>query len=48
MKTYLLLQDGTIGALWNGIAEVGETVTVSLHDENGNEIKKTGIVEAVL
>jgi len=48
MKTYLLLQDGTIGALWDGIAEIGEYVTVLLHDENGNEIKITGIVEAVL
>jgi hypothetical protein len=48
MKTFLLLQDGTVGALYDGRAEVGEVVTVVLHTENGVEILVDGIVEEVL
>lgn len=48
MKAIVLLVDGTVGEIIHGIAEVGETVTVKLHDENGNFIEVAGIVEAVL
>jgi hypothetical protein len=42
----VLLTDGTVGTV--EAAEVGETVTVSLHDENGMPIEVTGTVEEIL
>jgi len=42
----VLLKDGTVGTVYT--AEVGDTVTVSLHDENGMPIRVTGVVEAIL
>lgn len=46
MSTYLL-KDGTAGTATAG-HEVGETVTVQLHDENGMPIERTGEVVEVL
>lgn len=48
MKIIVLLTDGTVGEVTQGAAETGETVTVKLHDENGNFIEVVGVVEAVL
>lgn len=45
--TYVILETGTIGAV-NGEAEIGETVTVLAHDENGATRKETGVVAEVL
>ena len=42
----VLLKDGTVGEVET--AEVGEIVTVSLHDENGMPIKATGEVVEIL
>jgi len=42
----VLLKDGTVGEV--EAAEVGEIVTVSLHDENGMPIKATGEVVEIL
>ena len=42
----VLLNDGTVGEVET--AEVGEIVTVSLHDENGMPIKATGEVVEIL
>jgi hypothetical protein len=40
------LSDGTCGEI--DTAKVGQTVTVSLHNENGLPIESTGIVEEIL
>ena len=50
MKTYSVLLIGdTVGDMRQERApEVGDHVTVSLHDENGMPIKVTGVVEEVL
>ena len=48
MKTYLVLENGTIGALWDGIAEVGQIVTVKLYNENGDVMYVTGTVKVVI
>jgi hypothetical protein len=49
MKYTLLLDDQTVGTIHQDTAPtVGETVTVALHDENGNQIQKTGAVSEVL
>lgn len=42
----VLLKDGTVGTVYT--AEIGDTVTVSLHDENGCQIKVQGVVVAIL
>ena len=42
----VLLNDGTIGEIEK--AEEGQTVTVKLHDENGNFIEKEGVVIEIL
>lgn len=38
----------TTGVVVSGVAEVGETVTVNLHDENGMPVQQTGVVVEVL
>lgn len=43
---YVLLTDGTVGKV--DTAEVGQEATVSLHDENGNNIEVVGVVEEIL
>ena len=45
--TTVLLQDHTIGAI-DFTAEVGDTVTVSLQDENGLPLDVTGVIEEIL
>ena len=42
----VLLTNGTVGTV--EMAEVGNMVTVKLHDENGMSIEVTGIVEEIL
>ena len=48
----VVLEDGTVGEIvtnqqdWNKV--IGETFTVSLRDENGNWIHKSGIVEDII
>jgi hypothetical protein len=42
----VLLKDGTTGKV--DCAEVGDKVTVALHDENGMPIEVSGIVEEIL
>lgn len=46
-KFTVALEDGTVGAVCEEV-EIGETVTVSLRDENGMPIQKTGVVAEVL
>lgn len=46
MKT-ILLEDGTVGKTDEDV-NVGDTVTVSLHDENGMPIEATGVVKDIL
>lgn len=52
MEKYTVLIDAdgyTVGALYADEApEVGEVVTVELHDENGDGIDVTGVVIEVL
>lgn len=43
----VLLTDGTVGRV-EGPASVGDSVTVHLHDENGNPIERTGTVQEIL
>ena len=43
----VILTSGTIGTT-SDVAEVGDTVTVTLHDENGMPITETGEVAEVL
>lgn len=38
----------TTGVVVAGVAAVGETVTVELHDENGMSAQQTGVVVEVL
>jgi hypothetical protein len=38
----------TVGTVVRGVAEEGQTVTVELHDENGNPVQQTGVVVEVL
>jgi hypothetical protein len=45
-KMKVLLVSGTVGEV--GEAKVGEVVIVTLHDENGIEIKEKGEVEEIL
>lgn len=42
----VLLKDGTVGKV--DYAEIGDTVDVTLHDENGIPIEVHGIVEDIL
>lgn len=46
MRT-VLLKDGTVGKV-DDACEIGDTVNVSLHDENGMRIEVSGIVEDIL
>lgn len=46
IKMTVLLKDGTVGKVDH--AEIGDTVTVKFHDENGMPIEVTGIVEDIL
>lgn len=50
MKTTVYLQSGTVGEVISTEAEIkeGQTVTVSLHDENGILIKETGVIKEIL
>jgi len=45
----VLLEDGTVGTIVTAkeISD-GDMVTVTLHDENGHEIEKTGPVADIL
>ena len=43
----ILLTSGTVGITTDGV-EAGDTVTVRLHDENGNPSTETGVVAEVL
>ena len=43
----VILTSGTVGTTTTEAA-VDDAVTVTLHDENGNGITETGIVEEVL
>lgn len=43
----VLLTDGTVGRVERP-ASVGDRVTAFLHDENGNPIERTGVVQEVL
>lgn len=43
----VLLKSGTVGKVGDA-CEIGDTVTVSLHDENGTQIEVSGIVEDIL
>ena len=45
--TTVLLTSGTVGTT-SETAEVGQTVTVKLHDENGSSISETGEVAEIL
>lgn len=45
--TTVLLTSGTVGTT-SETAEVGQTVTVKLHDENGGSISETGEVAEIL
>ena len=50
-KTQVAIEvDGEIatGVVESGVAAVGETVTVELHDENGMPVQQTGVVVEVL
>jgi hypothetical protein len=50
MKAMIRLEDDTCGTVWDieKEPEIGETVTVSLRDENGNLLEATGKVAEVL
>lgn len=43
----ILLTNQTVGQ-FNGDCEIGDTVTVSLHDENGLPIEVIGEVEGII
>ncbi|MDE2472699.1 MAG: hypothetical protein KGL35_29245 [Bradyrhizobium sp.] len=43
----VLLTSGTVGTTKNTV-EIGDTVTVTLNDENGNSITESGVVEEVM
>jgi hypothetical protein len=47
MKT-VLLNDQTVGTTDQQDVEIGDTVVVDLHDENGMPIQVEGIVEEIL
>lgn len=42
----VLLEDGTVGEVET--ANVGDEVTVKLHDENGMPVMKRGLVKEIL
>ncbi|WP_318366984.1 hypothetical protein [Enterobacter sp.] len=48
IKYTVLLSDGTVGDICAEVVEIGQEVAVDLHDENGNPISVTRIVEEVL
>jgi hypothetical protein len=43
----VLLTSGTVGTT-QGSADIGDTVTIELHDENGMPIRETGEVAEIL
>ncbi len=43
----VLLTSGTVGTI-QGSADIGDTVTIELHDENGMPIRETGEVAEIL
>lgn len=45
--SHVLLKDGTDGSL-DGDCEVGDTVTVRLHDKDGLPVEVTGKVAVIL
>ena len=45
-KMTVLLEDGTVGTVES--AEIGKVSTVSLLDENDNDIEDTGVVVEIL
>ncbi|HFQ6947256.1 TPA: hypothetical protein ACHSL7_002217 [Klebsiella pneumoniae] len=47
-KFTVLLNDDTVGTLTADSVDEGQTVTVNLHDENGNPITATGTVVDIL
>ncbi|WP_154675944.1 hypothetical protein [Entomohabitans teleogrylli] len=47
-KFTVLLNDDTVGEIYEESIEVGQIVTVMLHDENGNPIKASGKVNEIL
>ena len=47
MKTTVLLNNQTVGTTDQDV-EIGDTVVVDLHDENGMPIQVEGIVEEIL
>jgi len=47
MKTTVLLKDQTVGDTYEAVKE-GDSIEVTLNDENGNQIKKRGIVIEIL
>jgi len=46
MKT-ILLQSQSVGSTDQDV-DVGDTVEITLHDENGLELTETGVVEEIL
>ena len=44
----VLLKDGICGYVYSSSVEVGDIVTIHLHDENGMPIEKAGEVMGVL
>lgn len=44
----VMLKDGTVGKVDCLVVNVGELVTVDLHDENGMPIQITGTIEEIL
>jgi len=55
MKYDVLLTDGTVGTIDSDTIDgqgpenfIGEVVRVKLQDENGNQIERDGILDAVL
>ena len=47
-KNYVILESGTIGFVVDGTPEIGSVVTVSLSDENGNDITEDGVVSEIV
>jgi hypothetical protein len=47
MTCTVLIEGDTVGTV-NSVPEIGDTVTVDLHDENGNGITRTGQVVEIL
>lgn len=48
MRYTVLLSDHTVGVAANPSVKEGDIITISLQDENGNKITKTGKVIEIL